>query len=228
MDPISITAFAIGLVDIASKVKDSIDKVAQNHTRLSQLADDVLRGMTDIKDFCDAHDKTQALAGATELRGALNAVATELNRAYKRCKIPELRATRTPFAKVLSKLSAWLNRAEIEADISRLREEVQTCHLRFISFSSARNERNILLVLHDQRVMMRQVDRLFQQMLLENRPTEMNPPPAASFASLQLFDYLDGGPPETSGEATILCTLFPAAIEPDSYTIWGVPAKSKF
>ncbi|KAL0960040.1 hypothetical protein HGRIS_011688 [Hohenbuehelia grisea] len=170
MDPLGAS---ITLLEVAAKVKETIEKVGQNRARLRQLAADVESGIADIHRFCGAHRMAQDVSGARELHDALNSVSRELHYVLRRCEKISAQHGRTRFSKVRANVSAWLNRDEIENDIIRLKEQVQTCHLRFISFSSARTEHNVLLLLYEHRARARQIDGLVPGLLLSDEASNL-------------------------------------------------------
>ncbi|KAL0959666.1 hypothetical protein HGRIS_011366 [Hohenbuehelia grisea] len=87
---------------------------------------------------------------------------------------------------------AWMNNGELEADIVHLKGQVQACHSLFQTFSSARNEQNILLVLHEGRARTRQLDRLVTEMLLRDEADGLPIPTAINAAAIdaRMYDYL--------------------------------------
>ncbi|KAL0952476.1 hypothetical protein HGRIS_006740 [Hohenbuehelia grisea] len=165
MDPLSAS---ISLVEVAHKIKETIDKVSENRTRLRQLAADVVKGIVDIQEFCETHRRVQDVSGARELQDALDSVSRELHYVLRRCEKVYARYGGSRFGKARANFSAWFNRDEIVTDIVRLKEQVQSCHLRFISFSSARTEQNVLLLLYEHRARARQIDSLIPGLLTGN------------------------------------------------------------
>ncbi|KAL0961025.1 hypothetical protein HGRIS_006016 [Hohenbuehelia grisea] len=176
MDPLTLTTSALTLIEVAAKVKESVDKVSVNRARLSRLAAEVARGITDIQEYCETHQKTQDLVGAKDLRDALDAVSRELFYVLRRCEKVLRHDSDSPLSKARYRFLAWFNRAELEDDILRLKEQVQACHLRFLSFSSARTEQNVLMVLHDNQSRAHQLDGLMALMLLQNDDQGRDPP----------------------------------------------------
>ncbi|KAL0952554.1 hypothetical protein HGRIS_006810 [Hohenbuehelia grisea] len=170
MDPLS----SLTLLEVAHKIKETIEKVGQNRTKLRQLASDVVCGIADIQEFCDAHREVHDVARARELRDALDSLTREFHSVLRRCERLSSQRGNTRFAKARASVSAWLNRDEIENDIIRLKEHVQACHIRFISFSSARTEQNVLLLLYEHRARTRQIDELIPDLLMDD---EVSRPP---------------------------------------------------
>ncbi|KAL0959728.1 hypothetical protein HGRIS_011419 [Hohenbuehelia grisea] len=74
----------------------------------------------------------------------------------------------------------------------RLKEQVQACHIRFLTFSSARTEQNVLLLLHENQARTHQLDGLVSQMLLRNDNEGVLSLRGVdgSIPGVEMFDYL--------------------------------------
>ncbi|KAJ7142786.1 hypothetical protein C8R44DRAFT_726116 [Mycena epipterygia] len=146
-DPITVTTtlitlatFIKDLIDLGQNIKNSIEKaslasVGENRRRIRDLTDDILRTLGHLADLSRGHGNSFQ---APELLTALeNLKARTLPPAHTR----GLRGFGTQF-------KAWMKRDDIEGEIRRLREHVNTCYLQFTvinasiqkAFSTARTE----------------------------------------------------------------------------------------
>ncbi|KAL0959725.1 hypothetical protein HGRIS_011417 [Hohenbuehelia grisea] len=181
MDPLSISIAAASLLKTAWACKESFEKVSRNRLRLQQLATDVVRGMSDIREFCETRQKTNDPTEAQDLRDSLDDITREMSYVHRRCeKLSFRHATKSPLSKARASVLAWLNHGELEAAISRLKERVLACHIRFLTFSSARTEQNVVLLLYEGRARTRQLDQLIGQRLLRDLAHGLPSPVAIS------------------------------------------------
>ncbi|KAL0959738.1 hypothetical protein HGRIS_011429 [Hohenbuehelia grisea] len=213
MDPLSVSVSVLALVEAAQKIKELVDKVGHNRARLRQLAGDVVHDIADIQEFCQVHYELQNTIGAQDLREGLENVARELSYVLHRCEKFSQHGT-----KMRGKLMAWINRNDIEADIVRLKDRVQACHTRFLSFSSARTEQNVLLLLYEHRCRTQQLGQLVPSMLLENKTNGVGVPEAIEDALPGdiMYTYLRQQLRNINAAIdTVFCTRYDWYEEPD-------------
>ncbi|KAJ7697694.1 ankyrin repeat-containing domain protein [Mycena rosella] len=143
MDPITaattvitLGTFVKDLVELSLKIKDSIEKVGENKTRLRNLTTDVLDTVSELGNLMRGHrDQVPSHALATALRN----LTQQMERIREGCQRIAL-AQRTSGIPGLTELKSWLNRDKIEAEIDRLKEHRNECYAQFTLFSTARTE----------------------------------------------------------------------------------------
>ncbi|KAL0959668.1 hypothetical protein HGRIS_011368 [Hohenbuehelia grisea] len=189
MDPLAI---ATALVEMALKIKCSVEKATKNRENLRQLTSHVVAGIMDIKEFCRAHQRTQDEVGAQELREALDTLSRELYLVLHHCEKITPQRPKAVFGRIKMRFLSWWDLDDLEVDILRLKVRVQECHTQFTSFSSARNEQNVLLLLHESRARSFQLDQLLTQMLLFNNTIGHKPPRAITGTApgVEMHHYL--------------------------------------
>ncbi|KAL4258471.1 Fungal N-terminal domain-containing protein [Pleurotus pulmonarius] len=175
MDPLSITTAILTLVDVALKIKDSVERVGKNRKQLLYLSEDILQTLYDLQDLCRARE--HALRGAPELHQSLNRLSSQLSDVHARCEKTFCVPSHNTFAKVKFGFKQWLKADDVEDDIARLKEQVQSCLLRFTviisartellstqtALASARIEHTVLVLKVQQRANINQFDRLYGQ-----------------------------------------------------------------
>ncbi|KAJ7637941.1 ankyrin repeat-containing domain protein [Mycena polygramma] len=119
--------------DLAIKIKESIEKVVDNKKNLDDLKKEVL----------DTVDKLTRLAEERgdkvptgQLKTALDTLTKQLNGINTNCQ------TLTQSKGIPAFVKAWFKRDEIEAEISRLKENRANCCTQFQLFSQIRTEGN--------------------------------------------------------------------------------------
>ncbi|KAL0946486.1 hypothetical protein HGRIS_012703 [Hohenbuehelia grisea] len=175
MDPLSISAAVVAFVDIARRIKGSIDKVAHNRRSLKELSEDVLKGLTGLEKFCRTRNNLErALDGSeeveAELSESLEDLQSQLAHVLATCErtFPKTKPS-GPLSAARSSFKAWRKVEEIEADIRRLKDQVQSCHMRFTSLASARIEHSLLVLRTDQRARLHQMEGLVARVLIDSR-----------------------------------------------------------
>ncbi|KDQ27040.1 hypothetical protein PLEOSDRAFT_1089956 [Pleurotus ostreatus PC15] len=88
MDPLSITTAVLTLVDVALKIKDSVERVGKNRKQLLHLSEDILQTLYDLQDLCSARE--HALRGAPELHQSLNRLSSSVALLRTPSSAPEL------------------------------------------------------------------------------------------------------------------------------------------
>jgi len=144
-DPVSITLAVVtfatafkDVIELAEKIKGSIDKPGQNKKRLHDLTNDVLQGLIDLEIYYKGRERV--LDGSAELQTALDDLQNEMRQVLEHCFITFPETTGGRIAAAKADFKAWTKRNDIEADIVRLKEHVHACHLRFTTIASARIE----------------------------------------------------------------------------------------
>ncbi|KAG9226703.1 hypothetical protein CCMSSC00406_0006072 [Pleurotus cornucopiae] len=192
MDPLSITSAVISFVDIAKQIKDSVDKVGQNHQILEELMEDVIEELTELHKLCQ--DEQGRLGHLDpEWTCSLERLKSELMHVLDRCmKLTKRRKAHRALSSAINFLISWSKNPEIEAHIYRLRDPVSSVHRRFHYASSSRVERteNRLLVASSERsVILNRLDSAMSQLLIESHANGTYPASALDHADPNGFDY---------------------------------------
>ncbi|KAJ7646570.1 hypothetical protein FB45DRAFT_1018886 [Roridomyces roridus] len=138
MDPvtsiITLATFVKDLLELGQKIKESIEKVSENRRRNRELANDVLRSLADIANLLRGHCGEVPPA----LLGALGDLKADMLHVLEICRKIQPAGNGTLGFKV--KVKMWLKRDEVETEISRLKDRVLGCYIKFTAFSTARTE----------------------------------------------------------------------------------------
>ncbi|TFK44277.1 hypothetical protein BDQ12DRAFT_730351 [Crucibulum laeve] len=174
MDPISISSAIVTVVDIGRKIKNSIDKVTQNRQRLRELTGDVVQTLSDLENLSKRHESV--LEGVSELEESLRRVQTEISYVHTRCQKMMPRSSTNQLSVVKAKVKAWHMRDDIESDIIRLKERVQSCYAQFTAFTAARVEHTSIRIEHtlliqgtESQSNLRRLEILMTRMLLDTQ-----------------------------------------------------------
>ncbi|KAL0955755.1 hypothetical protein HGRIS_001970 [Hohenbuehelia grisea] len=164
MDVLSTVAL---VVQICHKLKQSVDKVAQNRRRLKELVDDVAEELADFEKVLQSLFPVDH-AGPTDLRDSLDHLLQELRRILDACQSLATVPKRRYLVLVRSRFHSWKMRDDVEEDILRLREKIKTCRSRFTSTSSARTEHSVLVLTSEHRAHMNRVEGLVSRLLVDS------------------------------------------------------------
>ncbi|KAG5220338.1 Tetratricopeptide repeat family [Salix suchowensis] len=177
MDPLSITASIVTFIDIAKRIKSSVDKISQNRRTLKELTSNIVHELTEMQKLCQRREGV--LDGSRldyDLTLSLEDLQSELTDVLARClKILEPRK-QTRFRTVKSGFIAWIKNAEIEADISRLKDHVTSFHRRFTYITSMRMENSLLVVNAENRARMNRMEGLVSRLLIDSHISGIRPP----------------------------------------------------
>ncbi|KAF7426115.1 hypothetical protein PC9H_008481 [Pleurotus ostreatus] len=177
MDPLSITASIVTFIDIAKRIKSSVDKISQNRRTLKELTSNIVHELTELQKLCQRREGV--LDGSHldyDLTLSLEDLQSELTDVLARCvKILEPHK-RTRFHTVKSGFIAWIKNAEIEADISRLKDHVTSFHRRFTYITSMRMENSLLVVNTENRARMNRMEGLVSRLLIDSHISGIRPP----------------------------------------------------
>ncbi|KAG9226700.1 hypothetical protein CCMSSC00406_0006075 [Pleurotus cornucopiae] len=192
MDPLSITAAAVSFVDIARRIKDSVEKVGQTRRNLQQLVEDIIEELTELQKLCQDGQGHLNHIDPDSTR-SLRRLHSDLSDVLERClKITERRKGDKGLSYVKYHFSAWLKNAEIESDILRLRDRVSSVHRRFTMVASLRAERadgELLIFSSEQRVAMRRMEGLLSRLLIDSHASGTYPASALDHASPDGIEY---------------------------------------
>ncbi|KAF7440095.1 hypothetical protein PC9H_000439 [Pleurotus ostreatus] len=191
MDPLSITAAVVSFVDIAKRIKDSVDKVGQTRRNLQQLVENIVDELTALQKLCQGGGLNRFDPDSTR---SLEKLHSDLINVLERCqKLTEQRRTKTRLSSARYYVIAWLKDAEIEGHILRLRDRVSSVHRRFTMIASLRAERadhELLVATSDIRGAMHRMETLLSPFFIASH--ESGTYPASSLdrtAQLDGFDY---------------------------------------
>ncbi|KAJ8507946.1 hypothetical protein ONZ45_g9742 [Pleurotus djamor] len=172
MDPLSIAATIVSLVETALKIKASVDKVSQVRERAKELAQDVLDILVSLAQFYEANKESllnDTTVGAVDL--ALDGLKRDLLRILRRCQHIENHSFGWGRLKKLTRgFHAWINSDALESELLRMRETIQLSLLRVNLLISAGNaittlrmEQALLVQPSTSRCQLKQIDRVFAQ-----------------------------------------------------------------
>lgn len=169
MDPLSITASIVTFIDVAKRIKDSVDKIGQNRQTLKELMNDVLDELTELRKLCQHREGELDRARLDyDAVHSLEGLESELNKVLQRCiKILE-RRKRNRLSSLKAYVAVWVKNTEIEADILRLKDRVSSVHRRFTYIASLRMEHGLLVVTTEHRVRMARMEGLVSQLLIDS------------------------------------------------------------
>ncbi|KAG9221566.1 hypothetical protein CCMSSC00406_0007205 [Pleurotus cornucopiae] len=176
MDPLSITAAVVSFVDVAVRIKESVDKIGQNRQTLKELTSDVIDELIELRKLCQHRegDLNRVRLDYDSIRSLEN-LQSELNSVLERCLKFLERRKRGRLSSLKACVSAWIKNAEIEGDILRLRDRVSSVHRRFSYITSLRMENNLLVVDSENRTMMNRMEGLVSQLLVDSQTSATNP-----------------------------------------------------
>ncbi|KAF4583489.1 hypothetical protein EYR38_002240 [Pleurotus pulmonarius] len=181
MDPLSITASIVTFIDVAKRIKDSVDKIGQNRQTLKELMNDVLDELTELRKLCQHregelararldYDAVHSLEG---LESDLNKVLQQILERRKRNRLSSLKAY----------VAVWAKNTEIEAHILRLKDRVSSVHRRFTYIASLRMEHGLLVVTTEHRMRMARMEGLVSQLLIDSDASGAAPASVLDHAS---------------------------------------------
>ncbi|KAL4256469.1 hypothetical protein AB1N83_012202 [Pleurotus pulmonarius] len=167
MDPLSITATVISFVEVAKRIKDSVDKIGQNRETLRQLTSDVVNELTELQKLCQRREgDLRRSCFDDDSTSSLEALNSELNIVLDRCLQLVGPSKRKHISSMSYYIRSWIKGAEIEAHILRLRERVSSVHRRFTYISSMRIENTLLVVSTENQIRMNQMESLMSRLLI--------------------------------------------------------------
>ncbi|KAJ8473699.1 hypothetical protein ONZ45_g16203 [Pleurotus djamor] len=174
MDPLALTT---SIIELGLSIKESIDKFSQRRSHAKELASDVVADLQRIEGF---FERNQATLSEDEslgpLRDSLDVLKSDLYRAHKRCQTYEPRKNDTKYKRLVSVVKLWLESDEIEADLVRIKERIQTSMNCLSLLSNGRVEvrvakmEGILVNMYQGRRRIQQFDSVFTQGLLNGDP----------------------------------------------------------
>ncbi|KAF4583491.1 hypothetical protein EYR38_002242 [Pleurotus pulmonarius] len=176
MDPLSVTASIVSFIDVAKRIKESVDKIGQNRQTLKELTSDVINELAELKKICEHREGVQdRLKLDYESTCSLESLQSELNNVLARCLKTLEHRNHSRFSSLKGYVAAWMKNAKIEGDILRLKDRVSSVHRRFTYISSLRMEHGLLVVTAENRVRMNRMEGLVSQLLIESHISDTNP-----------------------------------------------------
>ncbi|KAJ6555637.1 hypothetical protein DFH09DRAFT_1318046 [Mycena vulgaris] len=152
MDPLSLTTAAItvgtclkDLVELALKIKESMDKVGENKKHLQELTDDVVRTLDGLVNLTAGNED---VFQAPALFMALGGLQQKMKQVLEGCREIPVATDRSQgrTERFKSRVKRLWNGAEIEAEIKSLKEHTNDCYTKFMLFSTARTEGKIVQI----------------------------------------------------------------------------------
>ncbi|KAJ8507010.1 hypothetical protein ONZ45_g10584 [Pleurotus djamor] len=179
MDPIALT---ISVIEIGLKVKDSL---SLRRSRAKELASDLVVNLLRIAEFCGENKLTLSKSTALgPLCHSLDVLQRDLYRIHQHCKAYEHDRGDATHRRLASAFKLWMGSDEIEEDLVRIKDRIQTSMNCILVLSCARTEVGIMRLegtilanAHETRSCIQQLDRVFTQQLLHRDP------------GLQAFDH---------------------------------------
>ncbi|KAL4257118.1 hypothetical protein AB1N83_012086 [Pleurotus pulmonarius] len=192
MDPLSITAAVVSFVDIARRIKDSVDKVGQTRQNLQQFTENLVEELTELQILCqDGQGRLNHID--TDSIRSLQKLHSDLVNVLELClNLAERRRSKKSFSSVKYFVVAWLKNAEIEDHILRLRDRVSSVHRRFTMVASLRAERadnDLLVATSEMRVTVNRMESLLSPLFIASHASGTYPASALDHDSPNGFDY---------------------------------------
>ncbi|KAF7346581.1 Tetratricopeptide repeat family [Mycena sanguinolenta] len=145
MDPITATTtiitlatFIKDLIEVGQNIQRSIEMVSENRRRIRDLTNDIVRTLVEIANLTRGKEDTFQAPALLSALGNLKQDMLYVLSACNRIAPSE----RPGFRGFRSQIKAWMKREDIEAEIRRLKEHVNKCHVQFTAISVARIERS--------------------------------------------------------------------------------------
>ncbi|KAL0954314.1 hypothetical protein HGRIS_014918 [Hohenbuehelia grisea] len=173
-EPFSLASSIITFIDGISKLKDGLSKIPEEGRRLRQLKADILRELDALERFCRSHYLAWNETEAQEVMGALQQLHSDFRDIQALCEI-HLAAGAGGILRP-ARLKSWFKRSAIEADIRRLEQKIRSCQFRFMLFSCARTEYNMVTNQQENRDRLGHIENLVSYMLLRNARSNSQPP----------------------------------------------------
>ncbi|KDQ31811.1 hypothetical protein PLEOSDRAFT_154022 [Pleurotus ostreatus PC15] len=88
MDPLSITAAIVTFIDIANKIRASVDKISDKHRTLSELTSDIVIELLELKMLSERREGLEVLDESNldaELTALLENLQSQLTTVLERC-----------------------------------------------------------------------------------------------------------------------------------------------
>ncbi|KDQ32906.1 hypothetical protein PLEOSDRAFT_153422 [Pleurotus ostreatus PC15] len=171
MDPLSITASAFTFIDIAKRIKDSVEKVAQNRQTLDELMDDVVEELTQLQRLCQDQQGRLSHLDPESAR-SLEKLHSDLVNVLDRClKLTKRRTANRGLSSLKYYVIAWIKNAEIEGHILRLRDRVSSVNRRLNIISALRVQRaesELLVASSEHRAILNRLEGSVSQLLINS------------------------------------------------------------
>ncbi|KAJ7646639.1 hypothetical protein FB45DRAFT_178844 [Roridomyces roridus] len=144
MDPITVTTTVItlatfikDLIEVGQSIMDSIEKVSENRRQLRDLTNEICRSLANIANLVrGCEDEYMAPA----LLAALGELKAEMLHVLRVCQDSIIKQEDRGLQALKSQLKMWRMRNKMENKIWHLKEHVMSCYMKFIAYSTARNE----------------------------------------------------------------------------------------
>nr|GAT44953.1 tetratricopeptide repeat family [Mycena chlorophos] len=144
MDPITaattlitFVSFMQELIQLGQSIADSIEKVSENRRQIRELANDILRMLSDLADLTRGREEE---VQTPALLAALGNLKAEMLHALDVCRHIAPVEQKSRLRELKSQFKGWRKRDKVEAEIRRLKENVSKCLLTFSAFSAIRVE----------------------------------------------------------------------------------------
>ncbi|KAJ8489591.1 hypothetical protein ONZ45_g13522 [Pleurotus djamor] len=177
MDPLSIAATVISLMETGLKLKNSVDQVAKTRGRARELAEDVHSDLLHIAMFYERNRRYLASEALGPLRDSLHRLKRDLHRLHERCRRYESKPEHSVPNRFKAAMLMWINSNDIEADLVRLQNRIQASLNAMVLLSCARMEVGILRIQedallspHGHRTRLRQLDCTFAKGIYDGDP----------------------------------------------------------
>ncbi|KAF7305761.1 Tetratricopeptide repeat family [Mycena chlorophos] len=152
MDPITaattlitFVSFMQELIQLGQSIADSIEKVSENRRQIRELANDILRMLSDLADLTRGREEE---VQTPALLAALGSLKAEMLHALDVCRHTDPVEQKSRLRELKSQFKGWRKRDKVEAEIRRLKENVSKCLLTFSAFSAARVEQTTAQIVH--------------------------------------------------------------------------------
>ncbi|KAL0958603.1 hypothetical protein HGRIS_013943 [Hohenbuehelia grisea] len=167
LDPLSLASSIATFIDGAYKLTKTFSKIPENNRRLCVVKAEAQIELASLQTFLRTQSPSLDFQEAAELKIALFNLQKHLLNVGRQCEAHLMRKRRA-LTSAPSSLKAWLNSGSTEIAIHRLENEIRSCRLRFMSFSSIRTEFNLITKHQENLGRLEHIEDLVSYMLIRN------------------------------------------------------------
>ncbi|KAL0952752.1 hypothetical protein HGRIS_006981 [Hohenbuehelia grisea] len=202
LDGVSFSSSISTFVPSILAIKAMFIQDKPHRKRLCELTKDITRRLHEVETFFARHREALGDPEAMEFKDALKTLSSDLQSIQLCCEELSTLIPRARFSVLKRNLKNSIKRSSLDVELDRLERSVRVAHIRFIEFSSARVEHNVLVMQQENNERLAQWEALVSRMFLLNCngdsqpfPLCVNTEPGAielKFLERQALRLLDG------------------------------------